>query len=424
MRGVSIDIGYRNLAILVEDFDETKTGYIQKNMRYRNNKEPTDEMNKILNCIYKNGNIIFIEKKDFWEEKDGKFITCKSLISLAQYLKTLQLLFLTCDFVLIEKQMKNNNNARRIEAHIESFLINLFIDNNRNTDVIIYPSSNKTRVLGAPWFIFDDNNKKHKMTKPERKKWSSELMRKILLMRKDITNFNNVFVEHKKPDDISDCETMLQSFKFKILYDGYKLRQTNNTLFSPPSINSNLNNFVKELYNGETIYYCKNGLCMFKCFFNHIFFINQEDIYKGKWCKKCIFEREKNIVKYYSEKYNFNFSINDDYYKHYKFINEKETNNVNVSSDELLFNQIKDKLKTNIEDFTTMSIFKYNDKSINDTRKKMEKYNAECISKMYPNENENFKLLIKCQHGNIQERTKKELEKCCRKTKYKCGCKE
>jgi hypothetical protein len=289
MRVASIDIGYKNLAILVESFDETSFIHINipKTKLYDSNHEPTEEMKNFLNEIYMNGKIIFIEKKKIMRD-EGKNLSVLTLRYLTEYLKTLTQLFLSCDCILIEKQMETNKKAKRLEYHIESFLINLFIDNKSESNVIIYPSSNKTKILGAPKMV---PNKKTgnlmKMTTPQRKKWSEEEMKKILLMRGDMNIFNKLFVENKKADDISDCETMLQSFKFKILCEKLK---------------------IKRASYGDTD---GNELCRSMC-------ENKHEIWKTKIdknvCRECLFSGDcSSYCKYYGfdkkyiKKYDKNF---------------------------------------------------------------------------------------------------------------------
>jgi hypothetical protein len=421
MRGASIDIGSKNFAILVEDFDfsDSSKEKIVKNSRYTQNGEPTPKMKGILEKIFMNGNIVFLLKKDFWCDK-GKFITCKSLKVLAVFLKTLQNLFLSCDFVLIEKQVQKNNNARRIEAHVESFLLNLFLDHNRNTPVIIYPSSNKTRVLGAPKIIVV-NGRKRKMTKVQRKKWSSDVMKNILLKRGDVSTFTNLFVENKKPDDISDCETMLQSFKFKLLVDGYELE-------IDKTERKNLRTIIQK-YEGQCFSNMEtspNVLCQFKCFFGHEFWLSKQELEEGKWCRKCLFTRREEICKFYNSEYPFLHLFNLDFYrKYYGFMYvdlPNEDHLPNVSDDKtydiILLKYKQQGLSTALKDFRLFGRFLYKDNTIEGIKKKVEEYQGECMS-VVPTK----KLLIKCSHSVVNEKTLKDIEKCCGKKKiFKCGC--
>ena len=72
IRSASIDIGLHNLATVIEDYDTdilSKISVIKSAEKYNNNGEPTDVFHNFLEQVYKEGKIIYAEKKDIIEIK-------------------------------------------------------------------------------------------------------------------------------------------------------------------------------------------------------------------------------------------------------------------------------------------------------------------------------------------------------------------
>ncbi len=92
-------------------------------------------------------------------------------------------------------KLTSNNIAKRLETHIHSVLIKLK-QQDLSREIFIYSASNKTKVLGASKLMPDKNGKLKKMTKPQRKKWASELCRNILLRRGDMLNYNLILLQN------------------------------------------------------------------------------------------------------------------------------------------------------------------------------------------------------------------------------------
>jgi hypothetical protein len=75
--------------------------------------------------------------------------------------------------------------------------------------IVLYPSKNKTRVIGAPLKVDkvgkDGVSKLVKVTKYQRKKWSTLYAQTILTNREDQTWLKYIFETNKaKKDDLSD----------------------------------------------------------------------------------------------------------------------------------------------------------------------------------------------------------------------------
>lgn len=152
-------------------------------------------LHNLATVIEENNKIIFTESKNL-TNKD--VVDNSVLISLTNYLDCIDLLKQS-NVVLIEKQLgTKNHKAKRLENHIHSY----FLIKYPNINVVLFPSSNKTKVLDAP----------KKMTKYQRKKWSVEKTKELLLKRGDQENYDKIFSK-KKADDESDAFLQLQAYK-------------------------------------------------------------------------------------------------------------------------------------------------------------------------------------------------------------------
>ena len=125
---------------------------------------------------------------------------------------------------MIEKQLKKNFIACTIQNHVHNYFIMLYRD---SKNVIIYPSKNKTRILGAPLKTIDNKtNKLRKIKKYERKKWSYEHVNQLLNLRNDQLTLNYIFNLNKnKKDDLSDI--LIQTLSYILLYMDTTLNKKN-----------------------------------------------------------------------------------------------------------------------------------------------------------------------------------------------------
>lgn len=221
MRGLSIDIGVHNMAFYIEEFDQSKIQSLNcpKSHRYDDNGEATERFRtQVLNHVYTNGENMFLDKADLSQDK-GVAFDVHLFINLTTYLDSHIKEFDDCSFVIIEQQVKTNPMAQRLEQHCVSWFTFTYLD---TKEIIIFPSKNKTRVLGAPKKVpHRKTGKLSKMTKSQRKKWACDEASKILTLRDDMTTMKHIFVTNKrKADDLSDAISMMQAFKIKCFIDG------------------------------------------------------------------------------------------------------------------------------------------------------------------------------------------------------------
>lgn len=205
---LSIDIGLKNLSLCKEYYDmelARKITKISKKERYTNDWICTEKYLNYMNEVFKCGGLKMMDKTDLTKGGSGKFIDNKILLNLVDYLDSLNKkgYFEDVDKILIEKQMKTNPNAQIIEAHIHNYFLMLYRD---TKEVILYPSKNKTRILGMQLKKIDEKSKKlRKIKKYERKKWSCEQAERLLTLRKDENALEYIFKKNKsKKDDLSD----------------------------------------------------------------------------------------------------------------------------------------------------------------------------------------------------------------------------
>jgi hypothetical protein len=216
---LSIDIGVRNLALWIEEFDTTKIKEakqlltkIKKQDRVNANNECTTEYKDFLNhFMSKCSKTVYADKIDLCEGVKLTYtknrmiiITNEILFNIIKELDKRRDLLLNVRKIVIEKQLKTNPNAQMIQNHIHAYFLHQY---GMSKHVEIFDSCYKTRVLGCPRKIKDpdDANKLKKINKAYRKKWTTNLTRDIFMLRKDKKFFDFVFNQNKaKADDLSD----------------------------------------------------------------------------------------------------------------------------------------------------------------------------------------------------------------------------
>ena len=213
---VSIDVGLKTLSIYKEYFDNDAAKQLQKpKMRYNKYGEAHDEMKKYVIDVARCGQCVFIEKKDLGDRKD--YFSGKALINLIDFFDDLNAkdIFRDVNIIIIEKQLGKNPMATVLMHHIYSwFLVNF----RTFKKVILYPSKNKTRILGAPLKKEDENGKAYKVDKSFRKKWSTSKAEEILTEREDFETLKYIFSDNKsKKDDLSDTITQCLSYHVQLL---------------------------------------------------------------------------------------------------------------------------------------------------------------------------------------------------------------
>ena len=211
MKIISVDIGYKNFCIYIEEFNLENLQQINDvEHKYNMDGSPKETMSVVLDKIYCNGKTIYHENVDI---SKGTENLMEIFTKMYDYLESIVSILDDCDIIIIEQQMNKNIKALKLAQCCVSF----FILKYKNTKKIVeFPSYHKTCVLGAPRSlkILKNGTKKWKtLTKVQRKKWSIQKTYEILNCRNE-QNIIEKMSKNKKKDDLADTITMCQAFKY------------------------------------------------------------------------------------------------------------------------------------------------------------------------------------------------------------------
>jgi len=216
---LSIDIGVRNLALWIEEFNKDKLkefkqslSKISKKERLTANNEPTEAYKTFLNSFMSGcGKTVYADKIDLCENVKISYtknrmiiITNEILFNIIKEFDKRRDILINVKTIVIEKQLKTNPNAQMIQNHIHAYFLHQY---GLSKHVEIFDSCYKTRLLGCPRKIKDNDNegKLKKINKSYRKRWTTNLTRDVLMERKDKKFFDFIFNQNKsKADDLSD----------------------------------------------------------------------------------------------------------------------------------------------------------------------------------------------------------------------------
>lgn len=169
---VSIDPGYRNLAIRVE------------RRPWGNRDLPIEPL--------------LFEVVDFGAQREGESWDLHP--NILKYLEKNRRLLETASVVVVERQMAINYNAVRISQLLLTYFM-MILRNKPNLPLILeLDPKTKGKALGAPKSI----------TKPALKKWATEKAREILTARGDVKSINQLN-SSKKKDDLGDTIVQVEA---------------------------------------------------------------------------------------------------------------------------------------------------------------------------------------------------------------------
>jgi hypothetical protein len=223
---ISIDIGLRNLAICKESYNIKSILNIKSPCEFYDNKGcALPDMIRFVKDIGKHGKLMYWERKDLGDKKC--FHAGYSYITLIEWLDKLYNsgIFNDVHTILIEQQMKTNNIALSIMHHIHCYFK---IKYKLYKNIILYPSKNKTRILGAA-LMEEKCGKMVKISKYQRKTWSVKYITNLLQERKDDKSLT-ILTSEKKKDDLSDVIAQLLSYVVKEVCKEKKIKLTFTTL--------------------------------------------------------------------------------------------------------------------------------------------------------------------------------------------------
>ena len=185
---MSCDIGKRNFAYTIIEVSPTDMQAI---------KEDDED---VVRKVYSNVKIISMDLKDFVGAPNVS-VTQDIFNNITTYLESRTPLFDLCTAFVLEKQLKKNPEAQRIEQHVYSYLV---IRYKLTKEIIPLLARLKYTETGLPRTI----RKKY-----YRKKWAWERCKEIITEIGDSAALEYIFHTHRsKKDDISD--TLLQVHAF------------------------------------------------------------------------------------------------------------------------------------------------------------------------------------------------------------------
>lgn len=238
LRVCTIDIGVITFTIYIEDCQlselvklRRKFIALPKHNQRRTKGVVTKELQTIFNEVYLCGERMFLEVTDIrsdtmkYEGKKGNGpLDVQTRLNLAAYLEEIRDVFEDVDVIRVEQQYYNtfskskkkggaNMNAIKLGEDLFFWLITHFPEK----DIDYFGAQFKTQILGSP----------EKLTKPQRKKWSTAKAIEIFTLRGDEEALHD-FAEgtrrrkrgeekkKQKSDDKSDCICMCQAFKYRM----------------------------------------------------------------------------------------------------------------------------------------------------------------------------------------------------------------
>ena len=221
----SFDIGKKNFAFCIEEFDRTLLESIPTpTSKYKIDGTPTLPMQQSLKKVFQNGKIILHKNIDLTYNCDEKkMLDPETFHNMIDELNKYKSYWDNCLCFIIEEQMsfgkKLNKMAMKLGQHCYSYFTFYY---GRTKQVIEFHAYHKTQVLGAP----KSQGKPYKsgkirykaMEKTDRKKWTVEKAIQILSDRGEQEVLKNL-TNKKKKDDLADTLCQLQAAKYRIFVE-------------------------------------------------------------------------------------------------------------------------------------------------------------------------------------------------------------
>ncbi len=222
----SFDIGKRNFAFYIEEFDKSEImnlPKIPKTRRYNADGTTTPAFAKVVKSVCVNGKNILFRNTDLTTGcNKNSYLDPETFHNMTYLLDEYVEFWDRCDAFVIEKQMsfgkRHNTMALKLGQHCWSYFAFKY---GRFKEIVEFPAYHKTQVLGAK--KIEKRTKKGKVAykaidKPARKKWSVEKATAILAEREDFETIS-ILTSVRKRDDLADVLCQLQAFKILVYID-------------------------------------------------------------------------------------------------------------------------------------------------------------------------------------------------------------
>lgn len=226
----SFDIGTKNFAFCIEEFDQNeldKVLKVPKTQRYTDTGELSQKFEKELKKVWTNGRIVLLQKIDVTSGCDeDRYYDPQLILNMTSVLDEYLSQWDRCGAFVIEQQMsysgrqgygrfpskkvlKINTKAIKVGQHVNSYFNILY---GGLKPVFEFPSYHKTQVMGAPKGLSDS----------QRKTWAVGVAKSVLADRGDFETFNRID-SYTKKDDVSDVIVQAQAWKYLMYVDKQKL---------------------------------------------------------------------------------------------------------------------------------------------------------------------------------------------------------
>jgi hypothetical protein len=231
---LSIDIGLKNFAQYVEtvnesDLEKFRQSYLEIPVSKRFASD--DRVQDVVRNICLTGKCSHISVHDIMFETcnditTSTMFTIDTRRAIIEHLESQRQLFENVDIVVIEQQffktysfgkkgkpigVKGGGEANVKAIKIAEDVVMWFLMRYPFKEIVMFPSTDKTAMLGAP----------KGLTKPQRKKWSTEYCTQLFEKRGDdyiLDTFKRKKkLQKQKLDDMCDAMLQCQAFKFKFL---------------------------------------------------------------------------------------------------------------------------------------------------------------------------------------------------------------
>ena len=216
---VSFDIGTKHFAYSISTFDledllalRAEYKALPKSLQRKTTGPMSPELQRILNKMFKLGNLINCECENLRSEKYDR-LDMETRKNLIKFLDDRQKDIQDCDIVLIEQQyFSMTGRGKKFQSHANmeaikfaEFLLSYFMVVYPYMQVEICPAKNKTAALGMP-----------KMGDRERKEYADSETARILELRCD--DRASMFEKKRGKDKTNDkADTILQLEAWKYL---------------------------------------------------------------------------------------------------------------------------------------------------------------------------------------------------------------
>ena len=229
VRAASFDIGHCNFAQYVEDFNkdtmlaiEEKYKALPKHLQRRVKGPMNSKIEELILETTMCGTRVTTGVYDFTTSK-GQGLDIPARRKLLEHLARFEYIWKSCDVFIIEQQyfntssfkgqkksVRNSSAGANVDAiKVGEALFMWLLERYPETEILYFGSQNKTQILGAPW----------KMTKPERKKWSTAKAKSIYIARGD-QDMIKLFelaaaVKGKRVNTPAKIQVFLDQFEFE-----------------------------------------------------------------------------------------------------------------------------------------------------------------------------------------------------------------